>query len=86
SLLLSFTAIAIVANFIVGTVLTHTLPDPNLAFMAYGIMYHVYIAFYMIVTIDVTLSALFLWNGLPESSAATEKVRLPVRSKELDSW
>lgn len=75
TVLLAIMAIFIVAEVIVGTVLVRTLSNPDVVYQAYVSLYHVYIAFYIVATLDVTLSAFFLWRGLSRLVAVTEKVR-----------
>ncbi|KAF5381700.1 hypothetical protein D9615_005607 [Tricholomella constricta] len=74
TVLLSSMTLVIKANFIVGAVLTRTLPNPDPAYVAYANLYHAYIAFYIAATMNVTLSALFLWNSLTKTVASPEKI------------
>ncbi|KAG5642873.1 hypothetical protein DXG03_002018 [Asterophora parasitica] len=73
TIMLYFMAMVIIANVIVGAVLTRTVSDPDAARAAYSSLYHVYLALYTIAAINVALSAWFLWRSLPKTAASTER-------------
>jgi hypothetical protein len=76
TILLSFMAGVTLVGLLVGTVVTRTIPDPDTAYIIFTAIYHTYILMYMVATLDIALSAWFLWRRLPVSVALNEKVSL----------
>lgn len=74
TILLSFMAAVTIAGVIVGTVVIRTIDDPDRAYTIYTGLYHAYIAMYFAATLNIALSAWFLWRGLSESAGLNEKV------------
>ncbi|KAF9465445.1 hypothetical protein BDZ94DRAFT_1296462 [Collybia nuda] len=73
-ILLSCMAIVAFAGLIVGTVVIRAIPNPDQGYIIYTGLYHAYIAMYFVTTLNVTLSAWFLWRGLSALGAPNEKI------------
>ncbi|RDB30061.1 hypothetical protein Hypma_013910 [Hypsizygus marmoreus] len=73
-ILLAIMAAFVIAGIVVGTVVVHSVSNPIVAFKVSAVLYHVYIAFYIVIILNVTLSAFFLWRSLSREVALAEHI------------